>query len=141
MSKSISKVKLNAKPEKVWEALTRADLVKKWQYGSDLITNWKVGETIKFHSEWNGNVYEQHGTVLEVKPYELISYSLFAPRPGIEDIPENYFTMIYNLQPFNNGTALTITQVDNRQTQNAAAETEEDNTILLALKEIVENGF
>jgi len=41
------------------------------------------------------------GTVLEFTPYTSLRYSLFAPRPGMEDKPENYFTMSYSLT--NNG--------------------------------------
>jgi hypothetical protein len=40
---------------------------------------------------------EQWGTVLEFTPTQKLSYSLFAPRPGLEDKPENYFEMIYSL--------------------------------------------
>ncbi len=41
MSKSMSCVTITSKPEKVWAALTRADPVKQWQYGSDLVTTSK----------------------------------------------------------------------------------------------------
>ena len=79
------------------DTLTKPALVKLWQYGSDLITNWEVGSIIRFRTEWEGKVFEQWGEVLEVKPPELLKYSLFAPRPGLEDKPENYFIMSYVL--------------------------------------------
>jgi len=63
---SDSIVKINAPTRKVWLALTVPDLVKQWQYGSDLLTTWEVGTPIIFRNEWNGQVFEQKGTVIEL---------------------------------------------------------------------------
>ena len=81
MVKNISSITINSSVQRVWEALTKPEIVKKWQYGSELITNWKIGSEIRFKSEWNGSIFEQWGKVLEFIPNQLIRYSLFAPRP------------------------------------------------------------
>jgi uncharacterized protein YndB with AHSA1/START domain len=73
MVTNISTIVLNAPIEKVWNALTQPDLVKQWQYGSDLITDWIVGKEIRFRNEWEGQVFEQWGTVLEVVPNQKIT--------------------------------------------------------------------
>ena len=78
-------------------ALTVPDLVKQWQYGSDLLTTWEVGTPIIFRNEWNGRVFEQKGNVLEFLPESRLKYSLFFPRPDLQDIPEHYFFMTYEL--------------------------------------------
>ena len=134
-----SQVLINARANKVWEALTEPSLVKQWQYGSDVITDWKIGSSIKFHSEYNGIVYEQWGIILEFIPQKYVKYSLFAPRPNLEDKPENYFTMAYQLETQGSDTVLTITQEDPRQSE---AENNEDNesgkAILEGLKNLVE---
>ena len=96
MAINISTVIINAPVQKVWEALTQPELVKLWQYGSDLLTDWKVGSEITFTTEWEGKIFEQWGKILEIKTNELIKYSLFAPRPGLEDKPENYFNELYS---------------------------------------------
>ena len=72
MVTNISTIVLNAPIEKVWNALTQPDLVKQWQYGSDLITDWIVGKESRFRNEWEGQVFEQWGTVLEVVPNQKI---------------------------------------------------------------------
>lgn len=54
MSTNISKIVLDAPIDKVWNALVEPELVKKWQYGSDLITDWKIGNEIRFKNEWDG---------------------------------------------------------------------------------------
>ena len=91
MATNLSTIRINATKSEVWNALTDPALVKLWQYGSDLQTDWRVGSTIRFKTEWRGKIFEQWGEVLEVRPTESLSYSLFAPAPGLEDIPENYF--------------------------------------------------
>jgi uncharacterized protein YndB with AHSA1/START domain len=138
MAANISKITIDATQQKVWDTLTRPEFVKLWQYGSDLQTNWEVGSKIKFVTEWDGKVFEQWGTVLEFTPTEKLRYSLFAPRPDLEDKPENYFEMIYSLTTDNGQTILQITQVDNRPNAVQEDEQGEENPILKSLKQIAE---
>lgn len=139
MAVNISTIRIKAEPQKVWDALTKPELVKKWQYGSDLITDWIVGKEIKFVTEWEGKIYKQWGKVLEIIPNKLIKYSLFAPQPGLEDKPENYFIMKYLLTIENKEyTKLDIIQEDNRQ-NTVAEENQDDNPILNGLKKLLES--
>lgn len=140
MATNISTVKINASIQKVWDTITKAELVKLWQYGSDLITTWEIGSDIKFRTAWEDKVFEQWGKVLAFQPNELASYSLFAPRPGLEDSPENYFTMSYMLTAENGQTTLEIIQEDNRPNAVQEAPQGEENPVLKALKELAEKG-
>ncbi|MEO6583996.1 MAG: SRPBCC domain-containing protein [Ferruginibacter sp.] len=138
MATNISTIKLNVKADKVWDTVTKPALVKLWQYGSDLITTWEVGSEIKFKAEWEGKIFEQWGQVLEFKPLELLKYSLFAPRPGIEDKPENYFIMSYVLTEQNDQTKLEIIQEDNRPNAIQEKPQGEESPILQSLKKVAE---
>ena len=140
MAKNISTITLNASVKKVWDTLTKPELVKLWQYGSDLITNWDVGSEINFRTEWEGKVFEQWGKILEIRPTEFIKYSLFAPGPDLEDKPENYFVMTYNLTDENERTKLEIIQEDNRPNAVQEEPQGEENPILKSLKEVVETA-
>jgi uncharacterized protein YndB with AHSA1/START domain len=40
MATNISSTTIDATKSKVWDTLTKPELVKLWQYGSELITNW-----------------------------------------------------------------------------------------------------
>lgn len=139
MATNISTILLNAPIEKVWNTLTQPKLVKQWQYGSDLITDWNVNSEIRFRNEWEGQVFEQWGKVLEIIPNQKIRYSLFFPRPGLEDIPENYFIMSYVLSEENQKTKLEIIQEDNRPGAKQEEPQGEENPILQALKAVVES--
>jgi len=140
MHTTVSKITINSPAEKVWQFLTKPELVKKWQYDSDITTDWKVGSPIVFRNEFDGQVFEQKGEVKIVNPYTRIQYTLFSPRPGLDDKPENYFVMTYDLKEDAGHTELTITQDDPRPqdpTQPAGGSDDEYN-ILPTLKGLVE---
>jgi uncharacterized protein YndB with AHSA1/START domain len=138
MATNVSTVTIKAPAQRIWEALTKPELVKQWQYGADLLTDWQVGNPIVFRNEWEGNVFEQKGTVLEVVPEKLVKYTLFFPHPGMEDKPENYFTMAYALEETDGTTVLTVTQQDSRPQQPAAQTDENEHSVLDDLKKLIE---
>jgi len=132
-------IKIVAPAKKVWLALTVPELVKQWQYGSDLLTTWEVGSPIIFRTEWNGQVFEQKGNVLEFLPESRLKYSLFFPRPDQPDIPENYFFMAYELTESGEVTSLLVRQEDPRPSPPIeSAGGDESPDVLSCLKELVE---
>src|SRR5688572_5308897 len=139
MPDNISVIRVKASKEKIWHALTQPAHVKKWQYGSDLITDWKPGSDIRFRTSWEDQVFEQWGKVLEVRPYDLIRYSLFAPRPDLEDVPENYFVMRYMLTDGDGYTEVQIIQEDNRPGALQQEPQGEENAVLQDLKRVAES--
>lgn len=138
MATNISKLTIHAPREKVWDVLTNPEKVKAWQYGSQLSTDWNVGHEIRFTSEWEGQFFEQWGTVLEFEPCQHLKYNLFAPRPDLEDRFENYFEMNYKLTETDDATELTILQIDNRPGAKQEKEQGEENPVLKLLKELSE---
>lgn len=138
MITSKSTILINATKQKVWDALTKPELVKKWQYGSDVLTDWKAGSEIRFRTKWENKVFEQWGKILEVIPNKLIKYSLFFPRPDLEDKEENYFIMSYIISESGSKIKLEIIKEDNRPGVVKEKESDEENPVLIALKEIIE---
>lgn len=142
MKTSDSTVKIFAPASKIWLALTRPELVKQWQYGSDLLTTWEVGTPIVFRNEWNGQVFEQKGTVLEFSPESRVRYSLFFPRPDLQDVPEHQFYMTYELTESDGATSLLVRQEDPRPAlpdETPGADAGPD--VLATLKLLVETGM
>jgi len=139
MRVTTSTVTVEAPRDIVWDVITKPEFVRQWQYSSDLVTDWAVGSPIRFRAEWQGQVFEQWGTVLEFAAPTRLRYSLFAPRPGLEDRSENYFTMTYELSDVNSGTAVTFIHEDPRDDDNVADDSDEDNPVLMALKTLAES--
>ena len=94
-----SSIEINASKEKVWKGLTDPDIIKDYLYGTNTVTDWKVGSEILFQGEWEGKQYRDKGVILQIIPNELISYSYWSGFSGIEDKPENYSTVTYKIEP------------------------------------------
>lgn len=130
-----SSVSTKASAQQVFDALTKPELVKLWQYEKVLTTDWQVGGDIRFSAEYEGKTLEQWGTVLDVRTNELVKYNLFTPKPGLEDTIENHCVTTYVLTNVNGITNIEIIQEDNRPNIFAPKTLK---GILVALREIAE---
>jgi uncharacterized protein YndB with AHSA1/START domain len=103
-------VHIHAPVQAVWDALTKPEIIKKYFFGTNTITDWVPGHMIVFEGEWDGKTYHDKGTVLEFYKYEKLRYDYWSSMSGIEDKPENYAIVTYEL--FNEGevTTLVVTQ-------------------------------
>lgn len=103
-------ITINVPVSKVWEALTTPVIIKQYFFGTDAVSDWKVGSPLIFKGEWQGKTYEDKGTILESVPNKLFKYSYWSSMSGIEDKPENYVDVTYALSENNHVTTLTVTQ-------------------------------
>ncbi len=101
---------VKAPVEKVWDALTNPEMVKKYFFGSDLDTDWKVGSPIFWRGDYEGKGYVDKGHVLEYEANRRLSFSYLSSWAQMEDKPENYLMVIYEVSPVEEGTRLVITQ-------------------------------
>ena len=131
-------ITINAPASKVWEALTKPEIIKKYFFGSDIVTDWKVGSPIYYRGEWQGRSYEDKGKIVKFEPERLLVSTHWSPLSGVPDIPENYHTVTYSLSPANNATQLTLTQ-DNNATEEEKTHSEQNwNMVLAGLKKLLE---
>ena len=103
-------VKIDAPASEVWEALTTPEIIKKYFFGTNAISDWKVGSPLIFKGEYQGKHYEDKGTIVKVERNKLFQYKYWSSMSGIEDKPENYVTVTYELSEKNDKTKLTVTQ-------------------------------
>ncbi|MFL5763326.1 MAG: SRPBCC domain-containing protein [Bacteroidia bacterium] len=101
---------INATIPRVWEALTKPELIREYLFGTSTETDWKVGSTIRWHGEYEGKKYEDKGKVLKNEEFRMLSYTYWSSMSGIEDLPENYVVVTYSLTDEGKKTKLTITQ-------------------------------
>jgi uncharacterized protein YndB with AHSA1/START domain len=133
-------VTIDAPVEKVWDALTKPELIKKYFFGTDTETDWKVGSPIRFSGEYQGKKYHDKGTILAIEQNKLIQYKYWSSMSGIEDKPENYVTITYRLSGDNQKTKLEITQ-ENIPDEKTKKHSEENWQMVLGnLKKMVEGS-
>ena len=101
---------INVPVEKVWEGITNPEIVKQYFFGTELISDWKVGSSIIFQGEWEGQPYQDKGIILEIEAPKKIVYSYLSSWSGKEDLPENYLWVCYELNELGSTTELTIHQ-------------------------------
>jgi uncharacterized protein YndB with AHSA1/START domain len=101
---------ISAPPAKVWEALVTPAIIKRYFFGADVESDFRVGSPIRFRGEFKGKSYEDKGEVLAVKPQKTLSMSHWSPLSGEPDAPENYHVVTYTLEPDGERTRVTLTQ-------------------------------
>ena len=122
----------------VWRALTDPDQIQKYMFGSKVETNWKPGSRITWTGEYEGKRYEDKGEILEVEHERRLKLTHFSPASGEEDAPENYHTLVYELEESNGTTHVALSQ-DNNKTEGAAEHARANwEKMLSGLKEVVE---
>jgi|SRR6185312_5054217 len=92
-------VVINVNVERIWNVLTNPEIIKEYLFGTETVTDWKIGNEIAFQGEYNGQKYRDHGIIKEHIPNKRLSYSYWSGFSGMEDKPENYSTVIYDLVP------------------------------------------
>jgi uncharacterized protein YndB with AHSA1/START domain len=129
---------INAGAAAVWDALVNPEKIKQYLFGTETISNWKVGSRITYKGVWDGKEYRDGGIILQFVPEKIFQSTYWSSMSGTEDIPDNYATVTYELQKEGNGTLLTLTQ-DNCKTPEQQKHSESNWAIVLeGLKKLVE---
>ena len=129
---------IDATRSEVWRALTDPDEIQKYMFGSKVETDWKPGSRITWKGEYEGKKYEDRGEILEVEPERRLKLTHFSPLGGEEDAPENYHTLIYELEERDGKTRVSLSQ-DNNKSEEAAEHSRANwDKMLAGLREVVE---
>jgi len=136
VSKSID---INAPVAKVWDALTNPAIIKEYLFGTETITDWKPGSEIIFQGEYQGHKYRDKGIVKENILNKRISYSYWSGFSGLEDKPENYSLVSYDVvSKGNDQTQLTWTQKGYPDEERQKHSESGMDVFLKSIKEVVE---
>jgi uncharacterized protein YndB with AHSA1/START domain len=135
---SVTSTTINVPASKVWDALTKPELIKQYMFGTDVTTDWQVGSPIVYKGVWEGKKYEDKGEILQVEVGRLLESTYWSSMSGIPDVAENYKTVRYELAADGTGTRLTITQ-DNNSSKEEADHTEANwKMVLDGIKKLLE---
>ncbi len=95
---------INSKAESVWDVLTNPDKIKQYLFGSEAITDWKIGHSVIFQRNSGDKMYRDKGEILDFVPNKLLKFSYWSSQEGYDDIPENYSIITYRLETENGNT-------------------------------------
>ena len=131
---------IEAPPTKVWAALTDPDQIELYMFGSRVETDWKQGSPIVWKGEYEGKKYEDKGEIVEIEPEQRLKVTHFSPLSGEEDRPENYHTLLYELEERAGTTHVSLSQ-DNNPSEEAAEHSRSNwEKMLAGLKQVVERS-
>ena len=142
-----STISINAPASRVWDALVNPAQTKKYMFGCETVSDWKVGSPLLWRMDLQGKEFiAVKGTILEIDPEKFLAYTTIDPNSGIEDVPENYLTVTYTLTAENGQTELTVTQGDYSKVGDGDMRYKETvdgggwMPILVEIKKLLENG-
>ncbi len=108
-----SVITIHAPASKVWDALVNPEQTKKYMFGCETVSDWKVGSPLLWQAVYEGKeMVFVKGEIVRIEPGKLLAYTTIDPNSTIADIPENYLTVTYALSEDNGQTVLTVTQGD-----------------------------
>jgi uncharacterized protein YndB with AHSA1/START domain len=105
-----SEITIHAPASRVWDALTDPKLIKQYLFGTQVVSDWKVGSPLVFKGKWKGRTYKDKGKILQMEPKKLLQYTFWSSLSGVPDIPENYYKVSFRLSHANGRTLLSVSQ-------------------------------
>lgn len=106
-------ITINAPAAKVWDALVNPAMTKKYMYGCEVISDFKKGSPFLWRGVFDGKeIIAVKGNVVEFEEGKHLAFTAFDPNSTIQDIPENYTIITYDLTPEKGGTKLSVSQGD-----------------------------
>jgi uncharacterized protein YndB with AHSA1/START domain len=131
---------IQAPLSRVWNALVNPEIIRKYMFGTHVISDWKVGSQIIWKGEWNGKSYTDKGEILQMTEGKLLQYSHFSPLSGIPETRENFHVVTIQLKDKNNKVEVELSQ-DNNETEESRDHSQKNwEAMLKNLKEILETG-
>lgn len=135
-----AEIDIDATPSQVWAALTDPAQIKKYMFGSEVVTDWQPGSPIVWQGEYEGKPYQDKGEILEIEPEKRMKVTHFSPLTGQPDLPENYHTLNYQLDGRGTVTHVSLSQDNNASEAEAERATDTWKSLLDGLKKAVEGN-
>ena len=131
-------IEIRAPASRVWEALTTPDLIREWFFGVDTETDWREGSAIVHRGEYQGQSYEDKGTILTFEPEHRLVHTHWSPVSGLPDEPENHQEVTWGLTERDDATELTVSEVNVPSEEAKAVSEQAWEGALRGLKDLLE---
>jgi uncharacterized protein YndB with AHSA1/START domain len=139
-------IEIHAPASRVWTILTDSAFIQQYMFGCVVETNWKPGSPLLWKGAADGHLYVK-GDVVAIDPPHRLEYTVLGADMKIDDIPENYLTIIYELKQNNeSSTQLHVSMGDFNAVGNGKARYDETVAgggwalMLEKIKQLAENA-
>ncbi|GAA1943376.1 SRPBCC domain-containing protein [Microbacterium deminutum] len=129
---------IEAPPERVWQLLTQPGSDPDIMFGAEVVSDWRVGSSIRWKGEWEGKAFEDKGEVVEIDPPSRLVVTHFSPMSGETDSPDNYHRLSFEFEEAGAGTHVVLTQGGNATEEAAEHSTANWQQMLEGLKRAAE---
>jgi uncharacterized protein YndB with AHSA1/START domain len=135
-----ARIEIQAPLARIWNALVNPGIISEYMFGTQVISDWKIGSKITWQGEWKGKSYFDRGQILQIIEPKLLQFSHYSPLSGLPESPENTHIVTILLKEGENGMVVDLSQY------NITSEEEMDHSrknweiILGNLKEFLETG-
>jgi uncharacterized protein YndB with AHSA1/START domain len=133
-----TQITVHASASKVWDALTKPELIKKYMMGADVSSDWKVGSPLTYTGSYQGKPYKEKGVIQQLEPNKLLQATHFSESSGKEDKPDNYALVTWELREKDDATVVTVSQDNVPNEQGVEASKRNWTAVLQGLKNTVE---
>lgn len=140
-------IDIKAPAAKVWDALVNPAQTKKYMFGCETVSDWKIGSELLWKGVFDGiEIVAVKGKIVDLQPEKRLVYTTIDPNGGYADVPENYLTVTYTLSENNGVTNFTVTQGDYSKVADGQKRYEDTvagggwESILMEIKKLVEEN-
>jgi uncharacterized protein YndB with AHSA1/START domain len=127
---------IESTPEKVWHALTDADLTAEY-WGHHNVSDWQVGSTWEHQRTDGSGIADVVGTVVESQPPRRLVTTWAGPD---EDRPNGPSQVTFDIQPYGEIVRLTVTHENLLDAGEHEAASQGWAAVLSNLKSLLETG-
>ncbi len=141
-------ISMYAPIETVWDVLTNPEQTKKYMFGCETVSDWKLGSPLLWRGSYEGqDMVFVKGHIIAIQPPTLLTYTVIDPNADMPDIPDNYLNVTYELSAQDGTTTLTVSQdgfekaADGEKRYHDVYNNGQGwNPILVEIKKVVEAG-
>jgi uncharacterized protein YndB with AHSA1/START domain len=129
---------LHAKQDEIWDALTNPEKIKRYMFNYDVTSEWIKGSPITWTGKRKGVDVIEKGSIIVFEKNNQFKYSMLDMTSGLEDTPDNYLYITFDLLKKYDQTELALTienfNEDNRRCSHIAKGW--DNTVLPGIRKM-----
>lgn len=104
-------IEIHAPVIRVWTILTDSAFIQQYMFGCVVESSWERGSQLLWKAALDGHLHVK-GHVVAIDPPRRLEYTALGADLQLDDSPENYLTIIYDLKNNDSTTRLHVSMGD-----------------------------